>query len=70
MRRTIEYNKTIYDKKIIENAIADFYGVVSIRLKDSKDVYTCIFSSFKSEQERTIREFENYIIALMNQHGE
>ncbi len=54
----------------IEHAIHDFQDIVHIRLRVSGEDYICIFDSFKVDKERTVREFENYLIGLMNQHGE
>ena len=66
----IVLSKSIYEIGKIDRAIRDYSKIVKINIKERKDVYICHLSSFKTNKDRTILEFENYLISLMNQSEE
>ncbi|MBQ4529616.1 MAG: HxsD-like protein [Lachnospiraceae bacterium] len=62
-------NRKIYDKKFILQAIADFSQLALIQLSEKKEYWVCSFKNCKVSTNRTINEFENYLIGLSNREG-
>lgn len=65
MNRLILDNN-IYSRYIVEKAINDYSEVAKIILGIKKEKMICKFSDSIYDVEKTIKEFENYIIDLSN----
>ena len=64
----IQYTKYIYNYESIRKAISDFKHLSRIRvLRENQDGWVLGFDKCKYGEERTAREFENYMIGLENQ---
>ena len=57
---------TIYSESIVKKAIKDYSTIAKIRFESKDNNIKCEFISSKYELEKTIKEFENYIIDLSN----
>lgn len=57
---------TIYSESIVKKAIKDYSAIAKIRFEAKDNNIKCEFVSSKYELEKTIKEFENYIIDLSN----
>lgn len=66
----IVLSKTLYEIGKIDRAVRDFSKIVKIKIEERRDDYVCHLSSFVTNKDRTILEFENYLISLMNQSEE
>ena len=69
MSNTLLLNKSLYDQKCILEAIDDFCRISNIRLESVEKYWKCIFVKCKLDVNRTILEFENYVIGLSNRKG-
>lgn len=65
----LQLKKEIYDIKAVEIAIQDFGRISKITLYDEGNYWGCSFEKCRFSIERTIKEFENYLIAQCNQKG-
>ncbi len=61
-----EYHKELYPKAIIDKAISDFSGIVSVRVIGNDRYWVCSFENSRFEIGQTMMEFENYMIDLQN----
>lgn len=68
MKRT-KLSKNIYDESIIRQAIRDYGSIANIQLKSDSAYYDLQFENCKYDENRTLKEFENYLIDLMNVRG-
>lgn len=68
MKRT-KLSKNIYDESIIRQAIRDYGSIANIQLKSDSTYYDLQFENCKYDENRTLKEFENYLIDLMNVRG-
>lgn len=68
MKRT-KLSKNIYDESIIRQAIRDYGSIANIQLKSDSNYYDLQFENCKYDENRTLKEFENYLIDLMNVRG-
>lgn len=68
MKRT-KLSKNIYDESIIRQAIRDYGSIANIQLKSDSGYYDLQFENCKYDENRTLKEFENYLIDLMNVRG-
>ena len=59
-------NKSIYEFKKIRYTIQAFGGICEVDIKEDSVYWICIFSKCGFDLERTIREFENYLISISN----
>lgn len=64
--KILDLNKDIYEYDRIRKTAEAFAGLVDVDIVDENNRYKCVFTNFKLESEKTIREFENYLINLMN----
>ena len=59
-------SKQIYEKKYILHTISTYEDICKIVIYEEADKWICNFEKSKYDLELTIREFENYLIALSN----
>lgn len=59
-------NKSIYEIKFIRNAIKDYANIANIDILESDTYFEIIFRESIFDMSVTIKEFENYIISIMN----
>ena len=62
----LKLSKEIYSAKNINDAIIMYSDLGKIKLKSDKCYWILIFTQCKYGTERTIKEFENYVIGLEN----
>lgn len=62
----LNLSKNIYDYSKIKNTVEAFEGIVNLDVYEEKERYICLFDNFKLDPSKTIMEFENYLINLMN----
>ena len=65
-KNNVSLNKDIYDLTAIKSAMANYAALAHIKVEDASDYYLCRFSHCKYDSTRTIQEFCNYVIDLMN----
>jgi hypothetical protein len=61
-----KYDKEIYGLKEIKNAINAYIDYADISFKETDVDYVCNFSNCKFDENQTVNEFSNYVIACMN----
>lgn len=62
----LKLNKEIFDIHMIKKAIIAYRNLADISVKDTEDYYEVAFIRCKYGKEKTVAEFENYVIDLMN----
>lgn len=60
------FNKRIYEKKYILQAIEDYRDFAEIAMSEDDLYYICEFKNTKYDKTETEREFANYLIELQN----
>lgn len=65
-RNEIFLNKEIYDYSAIKAATQGYKQLARIQVDETRSYYVCGFSHCKYGITRTIREFCNYVIDIMN----
>ena len=63
------YCKEVYPVSIIREAIKDYERIATIEVSDDGKNYCCTFKHCAVDTARVIREFDNYLIELLNSHG-
>ena len=66
MNNELYLNKEIYSKSAIIETIMAFHNLSEIHLEESDIYRICIFSRCRFSIERTMLEFENYLISISN----
>lgn len=69
MSMTVSLSKEIYPEWAIARAAADYAALAAITLEAGEERITCTFSQCKYGEERTSKEFLNYLINLLNSIG-
>lgn len=64
--KIIKLSSSIYDQKKILESIHDFQELCTISIKYRDDYYCLCFENCKYDENKTISEFENYLIDLSN----
>ncbi len=59
-------NKDIYDKAVILSAIQQYHELALIRVQEKRNHWECTFSDCKYDIQVTMKEFENYVINMIN----
>lgn len=59
-------NRAIYSEKALKQAIKDYLPLALIEMNSNADKVNLTFSNCKYDEEKTIREFENYLIGIEN----
>ncbi len=65
----LRLNKKIYDISSINGTIKDYKQIANISVNEEDDYWCCRFVDTRFSQEKTIREFENYLIAVIASKG-
>lgn len=63
----IQLSKEIYSKAAIDRAIQDYNALGNFRVTESETHYACKITHTVYDSLLTAKEFENYVIDLMNQ---
>lgn len=63
----IKLSKELYSEKCLRKAMADYSSLAQITIEYDQELWLIQFSNCKYEANRTISEFENYLIELENQ---
>ena len=66
MSNSLFLNKQIYCLQYIERAVQAYRSIATIKIVPDKGYWVCVFEDCVYDNETTKREFENYVIALMN----
>ena len=64
------YSKEFYRFDDVAAAIKDYKKLTTITMSEEHGYYVCTFSNCLIEPRRIVLEFNNYLIELMNSHGE
>lgn len=62
----LRLRKSIFNSDILEGAISDFSDLCDIQIKNENDYVICSFFNCKYDTIETMKEFENYVIDLLN----
>lgn len=62
----IKLNKEIYSAPHIRQAAADYSALADISLTEDNGYFICSFSECRFDEQRTAKEFVNYVTDLMN----
>lgn len=66
MINSLSLSKSIYYKKAIIKAVLDYKHLCKIKIIETDNYFICNFSNCKYDIKKTMLEFENYIIDIMN----
>ena len=66
MKHSLSLSASIYDQERILQAVDAFKGLASIRVQLESGYFVCEFTKCKHDVSITQKEFENYLIDLMN----
>lgn len=64
--QTLKLHKDIFDKQVIESAREAYRSIASIQINEDPSHWLCTFHDCAFDDEKTAREFENYVIDTMN----
>lgn len=64
--KRIELNKSIYNTGLVTQAIEAFDNLCKIKIVENGNYIECEFSNCVYDEDTTAKEFENYIIDLLN----
>ncbi len=62
----LSLNKNYYSREHIIAAVTAFAGLCRVELSENEDYYVCVFSNCVYDVDVTKKEFENYLIDLIN----
>jgi hypothetical protein len=62
----LELNRDIYTRKNVDAAREAYKKIARIIIKEKKNCISVLFMGCKYGAERTVKEFENYLIGLEN----
>lgn len=63
---SVTFPTSVYDRRLIDRAVQDYYGICTIELTGTADYTSCSFSRSVTDLEVTALEFSNYLIELAN----
>lgn len=66
LKMKIKLNKEIYSAEHIQQAVLDYSSLADIRLTEENGYFVCLFSACRYDEQRTAKEFVNYVTDLMN----
>ena len=64
---TIQLSKEVYCKAALVRAVQDYAAIAQIHISESAKYYNCKIKQSVYDYHLTAAEFENYMIAMMNQ---
>lgn len=62
----LQLNNKIYTKEAVLKAVYDFTGLCTIKFDEVEKYYQLEFEDCKCGEERTMKEFENYVVGIEN----
>lgn len=62
----LKLSKDIYSPEVVQTALHDYEGLASIAMSEDQNCRILNFSDCPYGEQRTVREFENYLIGLEN----
>lgn len=62
----LKINKEVFSRRKLELSISEFSNLADIKISDNRDHYLLEFSQCKYDENKTVLEFENYLIELEN----
>lgn len=62
----LELNREIYSRENVDAAREAYREIAKISVKEKKDYIRVFFLNCKYGEERTVKEFENYLIGIEN----
>ena len=62
-------DKSIFGEAALIQAIGAYASLCEISVRENVNQYICHFDKCKYGEERTQREFENYLISIINTRG-
>lgn len=68
MSKTVVFSREIYSRKNIEYTMSAFDKICTMDLSVIDNNYVVFFSDNKLPMDRTIKEFENYLIGIVRQN--
>ncbi len=68
MRHILKLIKTIYDRKVIDNAVKDYGNIAEIRVYEDDLYFIAEFNKCIIDSERVKKEFANYVIGSMGKN--
>lgn len=63
---TLRLSKEIYSEKSVACAVSAYGKLANMEISEEIDAWTITFSGCKYEENRTAKEFENYLIGAEN----
>lgn len=66
MMRVLNLSKDLYSIENIERTAKVYKDYAKIKVKNEDEYYFVSFDKCKYDEDRTIKEFENYLIGLEN----
>ncbi len=70
MKNKLFLHKEIYTERNIKRAIKAYEELATIKIEQEEQYFICEIIDSRYDLQRTVWEFENYIIALSNRIGE
>lgn len=64
--KTIEFSNQVYSIQNIRKVISVYKGYAEISIRESGNRIYVTFRKCRFSEERTVREFENYLIGIEN----
>ena len=64
--KTLRLNKKVYQEDSVRLTITAYKDYAQFSLKESPDAWELAFSDCKYDEDRTVKEFENYLIGVEN----
>ena len=66
MTKELWLNKEIYSKDLIRKTMIEYEDYAKLSVIDYEDYICVLFIDCKYNEDRTVKEFENYLIGLEN----
>lgn len=63
----MEFDKELYDRQAIFQAVRDYAALAAIDVYDLGGSWSCVFSNCRYHEELTQREFANYVLEMTAQ---
>lgn len=65
----LRFHKEIYAGWALQSAVAAYGALATITIRDDDEYHICQFDRCRYEEKLTVKEFQNYLIDLMNSHS-
>ena len=64
--KTLRLSKKVYQEDSIRLTITAYQNYAQFSIKEFPDAWEIVFSDCKFDEDRTVKEFENYLIGIEN----